>query len=326
MPAECRTRSVHRLMQMLPWLGRQGTRAVAALVVLGVALPGIGAVLKPFVTQAVFVLLCVAFLRVDVKALHGHLGRPALVLVATAWTSVAIPILFGALCLAVGLNRSSPDLFIGLMLQGIASPMMAAPALAALLELDATLVLVALITSTALVPVTAPAFVYSFVGSGLTLSPVALGARLLTILAGSAVVGGSLRALVGVRAIERHKEAIDGFNILVLFVFVAAVTEDVAARTLAAPVYTLGMAGLAFGVFFALFYVTLLLFRPAGRGRALAIAFMVSQRNLGLMLAATGGAVPALTWLYVALAQFPIYLSPHLLRRMARRAHRPTSS
>lgn len=49
----------------LSWLGRRGTQAVAALVVIGIAVPPIGALLKPFVTEAIFALLCVAFLRVD---------------------------------------------------------------------------------------------------------------------------------------------------------------------------------------------------------------------------------------------------------------------
>ena len=33
------------------------------------------------------------------------------------------------------------------------------------------------------------------------------------------------------------------------------------------------------------------------------------------MVAAAGGAVPELTWLYVAMAQFPIYLLSYLLTR-----------
>jgi BASS family bile acid:Na+ symporter len=40
---------------------------------------------------------------------------------------------------------------------------------------------------------------------------------------------------------------------------------------------------------------------------------------MGLMLAAAGGAVPDLVWFYVALSQFPIYLSPQLLQPLARR-------
>jgi hypothetical protein len=37
---------------------------------------------------------------------------------------------------------------------------------------------------------------------------------------------------------------------------------------------------------------------------------MASQRNMGLMLAAAGAVLPDLAWLYFALCQFPIYLSP----------------
>ena len=69
---------------VLLWLGRQGTRAVAALIVIGIVMPSIDALLKPFVTEAVFVLLCIAFLRVDAAAFRIYLGRPAIVLAATA--------------------------------------------------------------------------------------------------------------------------------------------------------------------------------------------------------------------------------------------------
>ncbi len=303
----------------LSWIGRQGTRALAALVVAGIVAPPVGAAVKPFVTEAVFVLLCIAFLRMDAAALRACLARPAMVLAATAWTSLCLPLLFAAGCLALGLKGRSPDLFLALMLQGIASPMMAAPALAALMGLDATLVLVTLVTSTALIPLTAPLFAHVFIGPVLTLSPSALGIKLFAVLAGSALAGFTARRIAGPDAIERQKDKIDGFNILVLFVFVAAIMEGVAARFLAAPLVMVGLAVGALAVFFAVFCVTALVFVAAGRERALALGFMASQRNMGLMLAATGGALPDLTWLYFAVSQLPIYLSPHLLRPLTRR-------
>ncbi len=304
---------------LLSWLGRQGTRAVAALVVIGIALPSIGAILKPYVTEAIFLLLCIAFLRLDVTAFKAYVRRPAIVLAATAWTSVAVPVLFGVSCLAAGLNKQAPDLFLSLMLQAMASPMMAAPALAALMGLDATLVLVTLITSTALVPFTAPVFALVFVGANLSISPLMLAAKLFAILAGAALIGLVLRRVLGVAAIERHKERIDGLNILVLFVFVAAVMESVGARFLASPMTTMALTALAFVVFFAVLFLTALLFLRAGRERALALGLMASQRNMGLMLAGSGGALPDLTWVYFALTQFPIYLSPQLIKPLARR-------
>ena len=304
---------------MLSWLGRQGTRALAAIVIIGVALPWIGRALEQYVTEAVFMLLCIAFLRIDITAAKRHVRRPALALAATAWTSIAVPLLFGVACLAIGLDERAPDLFLGLMLQAIASPMMAAPALAALMGLDATLVLITLIASTALVPFTAPVFALVFVGQNLPISPLALAAKLFAILAGAALVGLVARRVAGAATVERNGERLDGLNVLVLFVFVAAVMGDVGPRLVASPRATLAIAALAFAVFFAVLLLTALLFRSAGRERALALGLMASQRNIGLMLAGTAGVLPDLTWLYFGLSQFPIYLSPLLLRPLARR-------
>jgi predicted Na+-dependent transporter len=305
--------------QALAWLGRQGTRAIAALVFIGIALPPLGALLRPFVTAAIFVLLCIAFARVDPAALRAYLRRPGIVLAATAWTMLAVPVLFGAISLAIGLDTRAPDLFLALMLQAIAPPMMAGPAFAALMGLDATLVLATLVVSTALTPLTAPLFAYALIGPVLTLSPLMLGLKLLAILAGSALVAAVVRRLVGPAAIVRRRDELDGLNILVAFVFVAAVTEHVAERFLATPMATIALAALAFAVCFAVLGLTGAVFIGAGRERAFALAFMVSQRNMGLMLAATGGVLPDFVWLYFALCQFPIYLFPQLLKPFARR-------
>lgn len=301
----------------LAWLGRQGTRAIAALVVIGIAVPPLGEWLRPFVGEAVFLLLCISFMRVDLKALRDHLGRPAIVLAATAWTTVAVPVIVGIGCLATGLEKNSPDLFLGLMLQAVASPMMASPALAALMGLDSTLVLITLVTGTALVPLTAPLLAYVFLGGALSLSPFGLGVKLLLILVGSLGAAAVIRSVVGVAAIRRHRELIDGVNILILQVFVSAVMGSVAGSIWRAPLQVAGLALLAFAIFFALLGVTMLVFRRLGPERALALGLMVSQRNMGLMVAATDGILPGLTWLYFALSQFPIYLSPQLLKPIA---------
>jgi BASS family bile acid:Na+ symporter len=97
---------------------------------------------------------------------------------------------------------------------------------------------------------------------------------------------------------------------------------------LADPARIIALTGLAFAVFFALLGVTTLIFRKAGHRRALALGLMVSQRNMGLMLAATDGVLPGTTWLYFALSQFPIYLSPQLLKPVVRRlsAQKATSA
>jgi hypothetical protein len=306
-------------VRALAWLGAQGTCAIAALVFIGVAAPPVGELLKPFVTEAIFLLLCISFMRVDIGALREHLRRPGIIVAATAWTTLGVPLISGLGCLATGLDARAPELYLALMLQAVASPMMAAPALAAVMGLDSTLVLITLVTSTALVPMTASLFAYVFFGAALTLSPLGLGLKLLVILAGSLLVAAAIRRSVGASAMIRHKAAIDGFNILILFVFVAAVMGNVVGGFWADPVKTIELTLLAFAVFFALVGVTALIFRSIGCERALALGLMVSQRNMGLMVAATDGLLPGTTWLYFALSQFPIYLSPQLLKPLVRK-------
>ena len=63
-------------LTLLAWLGRQGARAVAALVFLGIIIPPLGTLLRPFVTEAIFLLLTISFSRVDTIALQGHLHVP----------------------------------------------------------------------------------------------------------------------------------------------------------------------------------------------------------------------------------------------------------
>jgi len=204
------------------------------------------------------------------------------------------------------------------MLQGVTSPMMAAPVLANLAGLDATLVLITLVTGTALVPFVAPLFAYEFLGNTLTISPVALASKLAAMLVGSFILAAVIRRIVGAPAFERHKDPIDGVNILLMLVFVTAVMGDVAPQLAANPRMVAEIALLAFGVFFALLLLTTLAFWRAGRAQAWSLGLMASQRNMGLMLAATDGVLPGPTWLYFALCQFPIYLSPIILKLIAR--------
>jgi len=318
MPAILKNTAAHTA-RALAWLGSRGTRAIAALVFIGIAVPPLGELLKPYVTEAIFALLCLSFIRVDLSALRDYLRRPGLVLAATAWTMVGVPLLAGEIGIASLLQARSPDLYLALMLQAVASPMMASPALAAVMGLDATLVLVTLVISTALVPLTAPLFAYAFLGSALSLSPFKLGLKLLAILAGSVLVAGAIRWSMGAAAVKRHASVIDGLTVVFLLVFVSAVMGNVAGILLADPIWALELTLLAFAVFFALVAATVLIFRKAGYARAMALGMMVSQRNMGLMLAATDGVLPGTAWLYFAFSQFPIYLSPQLLKPIVRR-------
>ena len=305
------------LTAALRWLGRQGTRGVAMSIFIGLALPPLSAVLKPIFAATMFVMLCLAFLRVDPAALRRHAGRPGLIISTVAWLMIAIPVITGVLVAFSGFSERQPAIATAIMLQAAAPPIVASPALAALVGLDAALSLLALLACTAVAPLTTSAVALLFAGPSATLAPLALGMRLFGLLAGAALVAFLVRRFAGQPWLERHTVEIDGLNVIALFAFAVGFMEGVPAHALADPAGVGRLLLLAFAVAAAMGGLTALVFAPAGRSASRALALSAASRNMGLMLAAAGGGVPDLAWLYLALAQFPIYLLPSLLRTLA---------
>ncbi len=153
----------------------------------------------------------------------------------------------------------------------------------------------------------------------MTFSPLALGLRLVLMLAGAACVGIAVRSFAGKAWVERQAERIDGLNVVVLFLFAVALMGDVLSNTIARPLFVLGLLALSTAVTFGLSGLTALIFARAGLHSALPLAHAAGSRNTGLMLAAAAGAVPELVWLYVALIQIPIYALPLIMRPLLRR-------
>src|SRR3954466_13660870 len=177
---------LNRLAAALAWLGRHGTNAVAISILLGIALPPLGALIRPFFPKTVFLLLCLAFLRVDPGALRAQFAKPWLLLAAATWTMLIVPVLSGASLSAFDLFDHSPGLLLALMLNVVAPPIFASPALAALMGLNAAVTLALLLACVAVTPFLAPPLIAVFAGPAVTFSPLSLGLRLVLMLAGAA--------------------------------------------------------------------------------------------------------------------------------------------
>jgi BASS family bile acid:Na+ symporter len=308
-----------RAAAALAWLGRHGTGAVAISMFVGIVVPPLGVVVRPYFAETVIVLLVLAFLRVDPAGLRTQLARPGLLAMAAGWTMLAVPAVMGLVLAAAGVMDLAPALLLALMLHAVAPPTFSSPALAALIGLNAALSLALLIVCIVATPFAAPAFVALFTGGALTLSPLALGLRLALILAGAAAAAWAIRAVAGRAWVERQAERIDGLSVIALFGFAVALMGNVLENTLVNPLLVLGLIALATALSLGLSALTALIFLGAGRDSAFVLAHAAGSRNMGLMLAASAGLVPELVWLYVALAQFPIYLLPLLYKPLAHR-------
>jgi BASS family bile acid:Na+ symporter len=305
------------LAAALTFVGRHGTLVAAASIFVGLAVPGLAAAFKPYLGEAIIAMLTLAFLRVDPTELRHHFSRPGLIAAATLWAMLIVPAALGIVFLAFGLDQRMPGLYFMLVLQMSAPGLMSSPALAALLGLDVALTLASLIVSTAITPLTASLFTHIYLGTALA-SPLGFGLKLFLIIAGCALAGAVIRRVTGRNFIEAQRERIDGLSVLAMFMFAVAAMDGVTEHFRANPLLVIALTALAFVLALAMMAITAMVFLRAGRARAFAIGLIAGNRNIGLMLAATGFVVPDIAWLYFALAQFPIYLLPHLLKPLAK--------
>jgi BASS family bile acid:Na+ symporter len=289
--------------------GRHGTLVAAASIFIGLFVPPLSKAFKPYLGETIIVMLTLAFLRVDPAELRKHWTRPGLIAAASVWVMLVVPLILGAAFIVFGVDHLAPGLYFMLVLQISAPGLMSSPALAAVLGLDVALTLATLIVSTAVTPLTASLFTHVYLGTALA-SPVGFGLRLLAIIAGCAIAAAVIRRICGHAFIEAQRERIDGMSMLAMSMFAIAAMDGVVDHFRADPMQVLALTALAFALALAMIALTAGVFVRAGPARAFAI---------GLMLAATGFVVPDLAWLYFALAQFPIYLLPHLLKPLARR-------
>ncbi|MGA7971407.1 MAG: Na+-dependent transporter [Pseudolabrys sp.] len=299
-------------------IGRHGTLLAAGSIFVGLAVPPLAAALKPYLGVAIVVMVTLAFLRVDPVELRRHWTRPGLTIAAVGWSMLVLPAVLGTLALATGLGHLMPGLYVMVVLQLAAPGLMSSPALAALIGLDVALTLAALIVSAAIAPLTAALFTHFLLGHAV-ISPVGFGLKLFAYIGGSALAAAIIRRLAGGAFIEAQRSRIDGLSVIAFMYFAIAAMDGVTAHFLSKPLLVVGLTALAFALALGQIAITALVFRPAGRARALAIGLIAGNRNIGLMLAATGFMVPDVSWLYFAVAQFPIYLLPHLLKPLARR-------
>jgi len=266
------------LAAALGLVGRHGTLVAAMSIFVGLAVPALAASFKPYLGEAIVVMLTLAFLRVDPAELRRYWTRPGLIAAATVWAMLVVPTLVGVVFLAFGLDQRMPGLYFMLVLQMSAPGLMSSPALAALLGLDVALTLASLVVSCAITPFTASLFTHIFLGTALA-SPLGFGVRLFLIIVGCALVATVIRLVTGKTFIEAQRERIDGLSVLAMFMFAVAAMDGVTDHFRTNPMLVIELTALAFALALIMIALTGLVFLRAGRARAFAIGLIAGNRN-----------------------------------------------
>jgi bile acid:Na+ symporter, BASS family len=283
-------------------------------IVLGLMLPDLAARLNPLLPYAVCALLVHSMVRTDWPALRLTLRRPLVALAALAWLLLAMPLLVR---LAADTLALPADLRNCLVLVAAMPPILSGPALASLLGLDAAAALVTVVAATLAVPLTLPG-VAALAADADAAAPQALFLRLILVIVGALAAALLIRRLAGQRNLARHAQALDGAGLLLLLLFAVALMDGVGEAVAADPGRVALFTLAAFAGNLGMQAAGMIAFRPAGMQLAVTIGFLGGNRNAALLLATLPSPEPAFL-LFVAVAQFPIYLLPSLLLPLYRR-------
>jgi BASS family bile acid:Na+ symporter len=306
----------------LALLGRYGTQGFALSIVLGLALPQFSAAARPLLPVSIFCFTTVTFMRADLGVIAGLIRRPGKLTVTSLWLIAWPAVLIGVALAVVGRDGLDPGLVLGLAIMGAAPPIMSSPAVAILYGFEPSLIIAGVILTTIVAPVIAPILVEILAGSTVPLDRWALSLRLLFFIGGGMAVATILRLSLGAVRIKAMKPNLDGFGVLMYFIFAIAAMDGVTRAAFETPQRVMLFLACAFGVSLVGLVVTSLALRPLRLSERFIVGYGAGQRNLGLLVAALGAGVPPTTFLFFALAQFPIYLMPWLLSGIAARIRR----
>jgi BASS family bile acid:Na+ symporter len=310
---------MHFLLGSLALIGRYGTQGYAISIFLGLALPQLAAAARPLLAVTIFVFVMITFARVESAALKALIKRTAPLVLASAWLMLAPAAIVTLGLTLVGRSALDPGLVLGLAVQSAAPPIMSAPAIAMLLGLQPTLIMAAVLLTTALAPLVSTLIAGFVAGAAVPLDLAILIERLVILIGGAIAAALVLRLILGETRIRAHKASFDGLGVVMYFLFAVAAMDGVLASVVADPAKVVRFLAVAFAISLTGFLAARLLLRPLPPADRFVLGYGTGQRNMGLLIAALGAATPDSTFLYFALAQFPIYLMPQLMKPLARR-------
>ena len=310
---------MYRLRTLLATVGMQGARGMSIALCVSafvpVIFPGLGIALRPGLPLMIAIFLVNAFAQLDLSHARKHFTQPLRLLTATGWSMLMIPTLFWAILNVVGRERLDPGFVLALSLQAGAAPIMATPAVALVLGMEVTFPVLLLLTTMSIQPFIAPFLVSWVAGTAVPIDSFVLGRNLLVMVGGSALVAAGLRFWLGRARLEAYRHELAGINLLVFTLFGLAMFDGVVVRVFSEPLLLLGLSAVGFIVALGSLGIAIGVLRRMGADEAFITGFATGHRNVGLMAAALyGSSLPELTWLYFALVQLPIYLTPQIIR------------
>ncbi len=305
---------------ILAFLSRYAPQAMAGGVFLGLLMPGLAAELRPYLTEAVWGLLFLAMVRIEFRDVVERMRRPILVIALTTWMLVITPLLMTAILMGVELP---PGLEAALILTSASSSLFSAPTLGIMFGLDGALLLIVLVITTLLVPITLPLVALTLLGFDMGADPLMMMGRMSALVLSSAAAAIVARKLMGGPRVERSATFIEAVAVVLLIGFAVGIMDGVTERLVGDPAYIALVTAISFALYGGMMVVSYVVFLfavpGAGRRAAISAGFISGTRNLAIILAVLPASVDPDLPLFFAVGQFPIYIMPIVLKPVFRR-------
>lgn len=314
------------MRRFLELFARHGAVILALSIFIGLFVPPLARVMRFIVTPTVVGLMTLVLLRVDFAAVFAYLRRPGLVLLLLGWIMVGCPVAAYAAVWLAAQAGASGTLGSAVVVVATGCATTSGPAFARLVGLDAQLSLVASVLSTLLVPFTAPPLALGLLGVALPITIGGLSARLALVVGLPLLISLAVRRLVGEDRLKPYAGSIDGAAVLLVALYGVGVMDGILAVAMERPGFFLVATTLGFLCNYGLNALTALVFAPFGKNIALASGLTSGNRNMALYLAVMPADTQPELLLFFALCQFPLFLSPFLLKPIYRRLVTPLRS
>jgi len=303
-------------LRFLALSARQASLLLAVGIFGGVISPGLARAFSSFITPNVFAMMTLVLLRVDIPGTLAHLRRPVRVAAIVAFQLLACPVLVWAVSSPLGLDRG---ITAGVVIFATGCAATSSAAFARMVGLDPELSLVTSLATTFLVPLTAPPLALLLLGIDLSIGMGAFMGRLALIVGLPMLVSLVLRRLIGPTWLARWADAVDGLLVWLVVFYGFAVMDGLGARMAADPAWVVQAVLAAFIVDYGLNLVTAGTFAGFGANVAASAGLMSGNRNMALYLAVLPTTTDPRIALFFGLCQFPLFLSPFLLKPLYRR-------
>ena len=302
------------MIAILKGVARHGRIVLIAGLAAGVLMPELALGLRGWIPHMVAVLLFLTAFRIGFSGTMENLQALRRTIVAVLLLQLAAPVVFLGLVLGLGLPVTPLLLAVALVL---AAPSVTGAAnFAILLGHAPAPALRLLILGTALLPVTCIPVLWLLPQFAALDSILLAALRLLAVILTAAAVGFALRRWAFGGLSDAGQKATDGLTVIVLAVIVVALMSAIQPAFLADPLNLFFWLCAAFALNFGAQIVVFHILRRSGHQNPVPTAIVAGNRNFALFFVALAPEATEPLLIFLGCYQFPMYLTPTLLRRL----------